>query len=97
MKLFPKKKILLFDHHECHALYGYYSNNIDLNSKKTVIVTSDEGGDGTYETVSTVEKGKYRLVSKGRGNLIGVIDATYKVLTSELYELFKYLYESLNL
>lgn len=75
-----KKKILLFDHHECHALYGYYSNNIDLNSKKTVIVTSDAGGDGTYETVSTIEKGKYRLVSKGRGNLIGVIYATITIL-----------------
>lgn len=75
-----KKKILLFDHHECHALYGYYSNNINLNSKKVAIITSDAGGDGAYETVSTIEKGKYKLLSKGRSNLIGVIYATITIL-----------------
>ena len=74
-----ENKIGFYDHHMCHAYYAYY-----LNSKKnerSAIVTSDAGGDSTYNTVGIMDSGKYTLLSKARNNLIGKIyDTTTLIL-----------------
>ncbi len=65
-----KNKVVFFDHHRCHAFYAYFMNpdRDDVN-----VVTSDGGGDKTYETVHSVKKGKFKLIYRGRTSLIGKI------------------------
>ena len=41
-----KTNIKFYDHHMCHAYYGYYASNYQ-NKKKLAIVTADGGGDGS--------------------------------------------------
>ena len=67
-----KDKVKFFDHHKCHALYGYYTNP-NKNLKKTILVTADGGGDRCYNSISIINNGNYKLIYKGRDNLIGVI------------------------
>lgn len=73
----PKEKVLFFDHHRCHAFYAYYMNpdKSDVN-----VVTSDGGGDKTYETVYSVKKGKFKLIYRGRTSLIGKIYSSITLL-----------------
>jgi carbamoyltransferase len=72
-----KDKVLFFDHHRCHAFYAYYMNPLkeDVN-----VVTSDGGGDKTYETVHSVKKGKFELIHRGRTSLIGKIYGSITLL-----------------
>ena len=72
-----KNKIYFFDHHRCHAFYGYFMDPTRLN---TNVVTSDGGGDKTYETVFTVKKGKFNLVYRGRTSLVGKIYSSITLL-----------------
>lgn len=44
-----EKKIFFFDHHECHAYYGYYGRGVINN--KTCVITLDGGGDGSNATI----------------------------------------------
>ena len=62
-------KISFYDHHQCHAFYGYFSN--PKKNTKVSVVTADGGGDGIYNTVSLFRNGKYKLLSKSRNNWIG--------------------------
>jgi carbamoyltransferase len=71
-----KSKINFFDHHLCHAMYGYYLKR--NKAKKTIIVTADGGGDRCYNTISVMNNDKFKMVYKGRDNLIGVI---YEAIT----------------
>ena len=44
-----KEKIKFYDHHTCHAMYGYFANP---NKKdKTIAITVDAYGDGKNQTV----------------------------------------------
>jgi carbamoyltransferase len=61
-------KIEFFDHHECHAYYGYYGS--DIQRKKVVIVTADGGGDNTNGSIWIASKNK--LIEKYRTNICNV-------------------------
>ena len=50
-----QKNINFFDHHECHAYYGYYGRGI--GKQKTCVVTLDGGGDKSNATI-WISKGK---------------------------------------
>jgi carbamoyltransferase len=44
-----KKKIFFYDHHECHAYYGFYGHK--KPHKKTCVITLDGGGDDTNAAI----------------------------------------------
>lgn len=57
-----KEKIKFYDHHTCHAMYGYFANP---NKKdKTIAITVDAYGDGKNQTVWKIENNKFELVSE---------------------------------
>ena len=72
-----KKRIYFYDHHECHAMYGYYTSK---RFKKTIVLTADGGGDGNYETVSTFINGKYKRYLNSNKNWVGKIYSTVTLL-----------------
>ena len=71
-----QKNINFFDHHECHAYYGYYGRGI-LN-QKTCVVTLDGGGDKSNATI-WISKGK-KLKNVYRTN-IGNLGRIYRYIT----------------
>ena len=71
-----EKKINFFDHHECHAYYGYYGKGIINN--KTCVVTLDGGGDGSNATI-WISKNKI-LKNVYRTN-IGNLGRMYRYIT----------------
>ena len=73
-----KNKIYFFNHHRCHGYYGYFMNK--RKYKKYAIVTSDGGGDGKYDSVSTVKNGKIKLISSSRTSLVGKIYSSITLL-----------------
>ncbi len=63
-----KNKIFFFDHHECHAYYGFYGKG--LTNLKTCVVTLDGGGDGTNAAIWVSNKNKLKNVYRtNSGNL----------------------------
>ena len=64
-------KISFFDHHDCHAYYGYYTNV--FKNKNQNIVTCDAGGDGKYASIIHVKNYKFKTILRSNKNLIGVI------------------------
>lgn len=74
------KKIHFYDHHKCHALYGYYCNHKKFRNKNVIIVTADSGGDNIYNSVSLISHNKYKLLSGDRSNFIGQIYQTATIL-----------------
>lgn len=66
------------DHHECHAFHAYFSSPV--RHPRTAVVTSDGGGDGTYESVHLVENGVFERLHKDRTSLIGKIYASVTLL-----------------
>lgn len=75
-----KNKIEFFDHHECHAYYGYYGS--DYKNQKVVVVTCDGGGDNSNATIWVSTK-KNRLIEKYRTNE-GNIGRIYRYITLAL-------------
>ena len=71
-----QKNIHFFDHHECHAYYGYYGKGI--TSKKSCVVTLDGGGDKTNATI-WISKGR-KLKNVYRTN-IGNLGRIYRYIT----------------
>ncbi len=71
-----KKNINFFDHHECHAYYGYYGRGI--TNQKTCVVTLDGGGDKSNATI-WIAKGK-KLKNIYRTN-IGNLGRIYRYIT----------------
>ena len=69
----PSEKIFFIDHHTAHAYYSYYSNPFRNQNKKTLVLTSDAGGDGIYESISIFENGKYNEIYKGHSNTLAPI------------------------
>jgi carbamoyltransferase len=56
-----KDKIKFYDHHTCHAMYGYFANP---NKKdKTIAITVDAHGDGKNQTVWKIENNKFELIA----------------------------------
>lgn len=72
-----ENKIEFFDHHECHANYGYYGSENKIN--KVIVVTSDGGGDNTNGSIWIGIKGK-KLVEKYRTNICN-IGRIYRYIT----------------
>lgn len=72
-----KNRIFFYDHHLCHAMYGYYTSK---RFKKTIVITADGGGDGNYETVSTFINGEYKNYLASNNNWIGKIYSTITLL-----------------
>ena len=87
------KKVSFYDHHQCHAFYGYFTNP---NKKNNIaILTADGGGDGVYNTVSLFKNGKYKLFSRSRNNWIG---KAYTAVTLYLgLNPFRHLYKVMGL
>lgn len=56
-----KEKIKFYDHHTCHAMYGYFANPNKKN--KTIAITVDAYGDGKNQTVWKIENDKFELVT----------------------------------
>ena len=74
-----KSKIHFFDHHECHAYYGYYgSRNL---SNKVCVVTLDGGGDGSNATIWKSKDGKLEEVYRSN---IGNLGRMYRYITLSL-------------
>lgn len=71
------KKIHFFHHHRCHAFYGYYMNP---SRKNTNVVTSDGGGDSTYESVYLVKNGQFKKIYSGRTSLVGKMYSSITLL-----------------
>jgi len=69
-------KIDFFDHHECHAYYGYYGS--DKFEKNIAIVTADGGGDNTNGTIWLTSGDK--LVEVYRTNICN-IGRMYRYIT----------------
>ncbi|MDY7034775.1 MAG: carbamoyltransferase C-terminal domain-containing protein [Thermodesulfobacteriota bacterium] len=65
----PKNRISVYDHHSCHAAYGYYGSL--FRDRDTLIFTADGGGDGTSGTVSMVKKGKIQTIHRCRNCNLG--------------------------
>ena len=59
---FDEKDIEIIDHHTCHAYYAYYSS--ELNGKDCMISTIDGGGDGYKQSLWTVKKNNFKLLTK---------------------------------
>ncbi len=57
-----KEKIKFYDHHTCHAMYGYFANTNRKN--KTIVITVDAYGDGRNQTVWKIEDDKFELISE---------------------------------
>ena len=73
-------KIEFFDHHECHAYYGYYGS--DFKNEKVTVVTCDGGGDNSNATIWVSTK-KNKLIEKYRTN-DGNIGRIYRYITLAL-------------
>ena len=73
-------KIEFFDHHECHAYYGYYGSG--FKNEKVTVVTCDGGGDNSNATIWVSTK-KNKLIEKYRTNH-GNIGRIYRYITLAL-------------
>ena len=70
------KNVFFFDHHECHAYYGFYG--LGNFKRKNWVVVLDGGGDGTNASV-WISKGN-KLINKYRTN-IGNLGRMYRYIT----------------
>jgi len=69
-----ENKIHFYDHHHCHALYGYFVFSKYLKNKKRVaIVTLDGGGDKRYNSINIIDNLKLKKISNKTKSLIGQI------------------------
>ena len=57
-----KEKIQFFDHHTCHAMYGYFAN--PNRKENTIAITVDAYGDGKNQTVWKIQNNKFELISE---------------------------------
>ncbi len=58
-----KNKIFFFDHHKCHAYYGFFASNFSKKDK-VAIVTADGGGDQANGSIWIHNKNKLLNVYK---------------------------------
>jgi len=74
--LLKKENIFFYDHHECHAYYGFYGAQII--DKKVCVVTLDGGGDDTNATIWISNKNKLKEVYRTN---IGNLGRMYRYIT----------------
>ena len=72
-----EKKIYFYDHHMCHAYYGYFGSNLS-QKKKVAIVTADGGGDNCNASIWIAKNNKIKNVYKTN---IGNIGRIYRYFT----------------
>ena len=65
----PPEKIVIYDHHLCHAAYAYYAS--PFRKKDVLVITADGGGDYTSGTVNCVKNGKLEVIHRCKNNNIG--------------------------
>jgi len=58
-----KKKVFFFDHHKCHAYYGFYASSFS-SKNKVAIVTADGGGDNSNGSIWISSNNKIKNVYK---------------------------------
>lgn len=66
----PEEKVVFFDHHACHAFYGYYANPLRDKKDGFLVLTADAGGDGAYESINIFKDEKWKCLHKGHDNII---------------------------
>ena len=57
-----KDKVKFYDHHTCHAMYGYYAN--PNRQAKTIGIIVDAYGDRRNQTVWKIEDDKFELIAE---------------------------------
>ncbi len=67
----PAERIVSFDHHTCHAHYAYFAS--PFRGKKTLVFTSDGGGDGTNGTLSVAENDSIKEIARNNTSDLGRI------------------------
>lgn len=71
-------RVLLVDHHTCHAYYAYYSSQ--RNDFPVTALTMDAGGDGIYDSVNHFdERGNFRRLHSSHQCIVGPL-YTYMTL-----------------
>ena len=73
-----KDKIFFYDHHECHAYYGFYGKNGGKERNPNAVVVLDGGGDGSNASVWKSEKKSLKLIYKTN---LGNIGRMYRYAT----------------
>ena len=58
-----ENKIYFFDHHKCHAYYGFYASSFSLKDK-VAIITADGGGDNANGSIWISSKNNIKNVYK---------------------------------
>ena len=71
-----KNKIYFYDHHECHAYYGYYGKGV--TNKNICVVTLDGGGDNSNATIWI---SKNRILKNVYRTNIGNLGRMYRYIT----------------
>jgi carbamoyltransferase len=74
--LLDKKNIFFYDHHECHAYYGFYG--MEKKKKKICTVVLDGGGDDTNASIWMSQKNKLKEVYRTN---IGNLGRMYRYVT----------------
>jgi carbamoyltransferase len=72
-----KKKVNFYDHHKCHAYYGYFGSSFN-QKKKVAIVTADGGGDNCNASIWIAKNGEIKNIYKTN---IGNIGRIYRYFT----------------
>lgn len=76
LKISPKK-IYFFDHHKCHAYFGYFGSSLNP-STKVAIVTADGGGDKTNASIWIAKNNQIKNVYRTN---IGNVGRIYRYFT----------------
>jgi len=71
----PKERIHRFDHHSCHAYYGYYASR--WRGEPVTALTLDGGGDGVYDSVNVF----------GRDGAFDRLHASHECLIGKMYSM----------
>lgn len=70
------EKIHIYDHHTSHAYYAYFGS--PFRGKKTLVLTSDGGGDGANGTLSIAEGDVIREIAR---NNVSDLGRLYRYIT----------------
>jgi len=72
------EKVLLKDHHECHAYYAYHASLIDRTKKAAVVTADGEGDRGENATIYLAENGKLKKI---KGTILCNLARIYRYIT----------------
>ncbi len=66
-----RDNIFFYDHHECHAYYGFYGKNGSKDKNPNAVVVLDGGGDGSNASIWKSENRNLKLIYKTNEGNIG--------------------------